>query len=139
MEGGGRTPELAVDPLYFHELTIFQDIMYPPLFNPSLSKACRDVETLNFQRKSRKPRQKNALSLRKRPASGSSGYISNGISRESSTARTSRTWRIDFRKDCQRLNEHNHIPIVVDQQSLDAAEELPGVSARQLGRFPQVR
>ena len=43
--------------------------------------------------------------------------------------------KVDFRKGCRRLNEHNHIPIVVDQQSLDAAEELAGVSARQLGKY----
>ncbi len=42
-----------------------------------------------------------------------------------------------FQKDCRRLDEHNHIPAVIDQQSLDAAEELSGVPARQLGKYPQ--
>jgi len=42
-----------------------------------------------------------------------------------------------FQKDCRRLDEHNHIPAVIDQQSLDTAEELSGVSARQLGKHAQ--
>ena len=33
--------------------------------------------------------------------------------------------------------ENNHIPAVIYQQSLDAAKEHSGVSARQLGRYPQ--
>ena len=42
--------------------------------------------------------------------------------------------KADFRKDCRRLEENNHIPA---QQSLDAAEERSRVSARQLGKYPQ--
>jgi len=45
--------------------------------------------------------------------------------------------KADFRKDCRRLDELNHIPAVIDQQSLDAAEALSGVSARQLGKYPR--
>ena len=45
--------------------------------------------------------------------------------------------KADFRKDCRRLDEHNHIPAVIDQQSLNAAEELSGVLARQLG-YPEL-
>ena len=45
--------------------------------------------------------------------------------------------KADFRKDCRRLEESNHIPAVIDQPSLDAAEERSGVSARQLGKYPQ--
>lgn len=45
--------------------------------------------------------------------------------------------KADFQKDCRRLDEHNHISAVIDQQSLDGAEELSAVSARQLGKYPQ--
>ena len=45
--------------------------------------------------------------------------------------------KADFRKDCRRLEESNHIPAVINQPSLDAAEERSRVSARQLGKYPQ--
>ena len=45
--------------------------------------------------------------------------------------------KADFRKDCRRLDEHNHIPAVIDQQSLDAAEELSGTPAWRMGKYPQ--
>ena len=45
-EGEGQN-WLAVNLLYFHELSMSQDIMYPLLFDPSPGKACRDVENSN--------------------------------------------------------------------------------------------
>ena len=47
--------------------------------------------------------------------------------------------KADFRKDCRRLEESNHIPAVINQPSLDAAEVRSGVSARQLGKYLQGR
>jgi hypothetical protein len=37
-----------------------------------------------------------------------------------------------FRKDCRRLDVHNHIPAVIEPQALDAAVQHSGISARQL-------
>ena len=43
--------------------------------------------------------------------------------------------KADFRKDCRRFEESNHISTVINQLFLDAAEERSGVSARQLSHF----
>ncbi len=42
-----------------------------------------------------------------------------------------------FRKDCRRLDIHNHICAVVDQQHLDAAILVSGISARALLTKPE--
>ena len=41
-----------------------------------------------------------------------------------------------FRRDCCRLDAHNFIAAVIEQQALDVAVELSGISAQQLCRDP---
>lgn len=40
---------------------------------------------------------------------------------------------IKYKGSCRRLVEHNHIPVVIDQQSLDTAAELSGGNIRRAG------
>ena len=49
-EGRGQN-WLTMNLLYSYKLSTSQDIKYPPLFDPSPSKACRDVENSNSRRR----------------------------------------------------------------------------------------
>lgn len=41
-----------------------------------------------------------------------------------------------FRKDCRRLDPHNYIAAVIEQQALNIALQLSGISAQQLSGYP---
>ena len=45
--------------------------------------------------------------------------------------------KLSFQKDCRRLDIHNHIPAIIDQQSLQSAFRLSGIAEDYLPKDPQ--
>ena len=45
--------------------------------------------------------------------------------------------KLSFEEDCRRLDARNHVPAIIDQQNLDSALQLSGVSRGQLFQCSQ--
>jgi len=133
----GGLPELAphARPLSY-ELSMSQDIKYPPLFDFRQAKCVEMWRSKIREEESRievekRIKYKGTARIRLKWL-----HFQWNRPRELDGKNVERL-KAGFQKDCRRLDEHNHIPVVTDQQSLDTAEELSGVSARQLGKYPQ--